>query len=637
MTPELSTLQRSRLQLELEHNQAHAQYKALHTQVSQHQARLSWQPEVRSVLEKLQAKEHERQVGAYEKLLTALLQDVLPGYREVVLKLYTHRSAPALDLNIRKGLGEPLENILSGTGGSVANIISAGLRIIALIRSGKRRFLVLDEADCWIKPIWAPKFAAVIQQMALQMGVQVLMISHHEESLFPMISHKLRLEKGPAGLSTHWAPDSDLPVWEDDQVGVRSILLEDFQAHGMTFLPLSPGLTLLSGDNDIGKSAVVSALRSVFHNEASDEDIRHHHKSARVTMDFGPDHVLRWERFAKGKIKETFQLYDASKGPQDSLYATNGAKYTPEWLEPALGIGFIEEMDVQLRSQKSVVFLLDQPNTQRAKALAIGEEAGHVQTMIAIDRQENTEARRAIQEGEAQLELLSRKVQALSPIFSSQAQWEEIETLQASLAERTHDRQAQTTLLDRWSHADAEHEALNTLAPKAPIALPVLKSNPREDHLAQQWGQAQLQHAVLEPLMTADQPLVPPAPTAPALQALWAVWAKDQRLQEALAALGTQALPSAPQRHLTQPLQRLLSEWKRASIYTQAIAPVLEEPLAAVPAVSNRRQLVTLQDDWQAQAHRAVELGGELQELERRLEETQGLACPTCGRAMETA
>lgn len=630
---ELSTLQRSRLQLELEHEQAHSQYKALHTQVSQHQARLSWQPEVKNILEKLQTKEHERQVGAYEKLLTALLEDVLPGYREVVLKLYTHRSAPALDLAIRKGRGEPLENILSGTGGSVANIISAGLRIIALIRSGKRRFLVLDEADCWIKPIWAPKFAAVIQQMALQMGVQVLMISHHEESLFPMIAHKLRLEKGPTGLSTHWSPDSELPVWNDDQVGLRSILLEDFQAHHMTFLPLSPGLTLLSGDNDIGKSAVVSALRSVFHNEASDEDIRHHQKSARVTMDFGPDHVLRWERFAKGKTKEIFQLYDASKGPQDSLFSTNGAKYTPDWLEPALGIGFIEEMDVQLRSQKSVIFLLDQPNTQRAKALAIGEEAGHVQTMIAIDRQENTDARRAIQDGESQLEGLSRKVQVLTPIIASKDRWARIESLDGELSVRVQERAHQHQLQSAWGRSSAENEALRLVSSHPLPPLPALRTSAREGRLAQAWQLALAQQAALQTLQVVSPTAPPTPPKAAALKSLLEQWSKQSEVQQAIQPLMERSLAAPPTRSSAAHMNRVLAQWRRALAYVDLLGPATASPLAPAP-LQTSQALMQLEERWRANAAEKQALAMELQSIETRLASMETVACPTCGKPL---
>ncbi len=637
MTPELSALQRSRLQLELEHNQAHAQYKGLHTQVSQHQARLSWQPEVRNVLEKLQEKEHERQVGAYEKLLTALLKDVLPGEREVVLKLYTHRSAPALDLFVRKGRGEPLENILTGTGGSVANIISAGLRIIALIRSGKRRFLVLDEADCWIKPLWAPNFANVIQQMALQMGVQVLMISHHEESLFPMISHKLRLEKGPTGLSTHWSPDSDLPVWTDDQIGLRSILLEDFQAHAMTYLPLSPGLTLLSGDNDIGKSAVVSALRSVFHNEADESVIRHHQKSARVTLDFGPDHVLRWERFAKGKIRESFLLYDADKGPQDSLYATNGAKNTPEWIEPVLGMGFIEDMDVQLRSQKSVIFLLDQPNSQRAKALAIGEDAGHVQTMIAIDKQENSDARKAISDGESQLEYLSRKVQILSPIVASSSRWEAIEASEHEMRQRKMELQVQTDLEYRWEVSQSQQQVLELLSANPSPDLPHLESNREWERLAQQWGQASVQLEALEPLVSQAPPATPPAPQAPFLLGLWESWFHEQGVQQALAPLMKQALPQEPQLEFNERLQRLAGEWKKAQAYIETIGPAVATPFEPMPPASENQGLRQLLDQWVSNAEESQRLAHELRTVELRMESLGDIACPTCGRPLETA
>ena len=116
------------------------------------QARLDAGDSVKGVLEAIQHQSHERAVGAYEQMLSALLADVLPGQRDVVLDLHAERGAPAMDVFIRKGDDAPLEDAWLGTGGSVTNLLSTGLRLVALMRSGRRRFLVLDESDCWIKP-----------------------------------------------------------------------------------------------------------------------------------------------------------------------------------------------------------------------------------------------------------------------------------------------------------------------------------------------------------------------------------------------------------------------------------------------------------------------------------------------------
>jgi len=73
------------------------------------------------------------------------------------------------------------------SGGSVANILSVGLRLFALTSLDEavhRRFLVLDEQDCWMQPEIVPRFVKIIQQAAKALNFQILMISHHDSSLF---------------------------------------------------------------------------------------------------------------------------------------------------------------------------------------------------------------------------------------------------------------------------------------------------------------------------------------------------------------------------------------------------------------------------------------------------------------------
>jgi hypothetical protein len=79
------------------------------------------------------------------------------------------------------------EDILTGQGGSVCNILSVGLRLIALSRLDQARhrpFLVLDEQDCWLRPDLVPKFMKLIAKIAERLGIQVLVVSHHPVDLF---------------------------------------------------------------------------------------------------------------------------------------------------------------------------------------------------------------------------------------------------------------------------------------------------------------------------------------------------------------------------------------------------------------------------------------------------------------------
>jgi hypothetical protein len=79
------------------------------------------------------------------------------------------------------------EDILTGQGGSVCNVISVGLRLIALSQLDERehrRFLVLDEQDCWLRPDLVPQLMAIIHTIARKLQFQVLVISHHSVDLF---------------------------------------------------------------------------------------------------------------------------------------------------------------------------------------------------------------------------------------------------------------------------------------------------------------------------------------------------------------------------------------------------------------------------------------------------------------------
>src|SRR5262245_17010348 len=86
------------------------------------------------------------------------------------------------------------EDIMKGQGGSVANILSVGLRMFALTTldpAVHRRFLVLDEQDCWLRPDLVPRLVKIVHDAGRALGFQVLMISHHDVSAFEQYASKL--------------------------------------------------------------------------------------------------------------------------------------------------------------------------------------------------------------------------------------------------------------------------------------------------------------------------------------------------------------------------------------------------------------------------------------------------------------
>ena len=589
--PAMSTLEnisRKHFLLRKRLDDARLRYETLGLAVGEAKTRIELEPQVIGVMEELQRREHERAVGAYEELLTLFLRDVLPGHREVVMDLRTERSLPALDVYLRKGEGLPLEDALSGTGGSVTNILSAGLRFIALIRSGNRPFLVLDEPDCWIKPELAPKFAGVVQSVAEQLGVQVLMISHHDEQMFEAnLPHRLRLEKNDSSLTARWAPTSSAPDWQEDQPGMRSIELINFQSHTHTIIPLSPGLTLINGDNDIGKSAIVSALRGVFDADSNDQHIQHGAKSARVILDFGPDKVLSWERFRKGSHKAVYELREpGTPAGVDPLRKSIGSRDVPEWVRE-FGIGLIDDLDVQLANQKEPVFLLGKTARERARALAIGGENAHVQEMLSLGKSELGEAKLTVKAGEREMENLHRARQILEPLEKRDDIIANLEAQSHAIANAHTQLDTIEQLLTKWAQTGATLKALAALQTQMP-ALP----EPPEDsapiqQLVRRWAHAQKTSRILAALREPFRATLPQAPDDDvAAKDLLRRWDTAQKVIGATSILGSSPLvpqmPEIPALHAGD----LVARWRRAHGRMMVLSPLSETTMPAMAEIS---------------------------------------------------
>jgi hypothetical protein len=120
-----------------------------------------------------------------ERNLSFALKEIL----EQDLKVVTTREVKKGKINITFAIERDgqCEDILTGQGGSVCNIISVGLRLIALSQlpeQDHRRFLILDEQDCWLRPDLVPRLMRIIHTIAQKLNFQILVISHHDVNLF---------------------------------------------------------------------------------------------------------------------------------------------------------------------------------------------------------------------------------------------------------------------------------------------------------------------------------------------------------------------------------------------------------------------------------------------------------------------
>lgn len=392
-------------------------YKVMREKLRIAEQEISDYEAINAILECAQQAEHESTIGVYEKLLTALIEDTLDNNRKIKMNLAIERGMPALEIYSEKEEGK-LEDIYSSNGGSINNIVSVGLRAISLIRSKKRRLLILDESDCWLKGDYIPKFGAVIQQLSERLGIQIVMISHHNEENFSDIHNKLAISRNGDTLKAEWKSSygSEPPKWDLKDEGIRSLYLENFQSHKNTYIPLGKNVTLITGDNDIGKSVIVNALRAVFYGESNDTQINHQATETKVSVEFDRNKLLIWQRKLKGKPKVSYTLIDDKRGLDNPIHYYEGAKEVPDWVRIDFGIDYIDDLDVQLGHQKRPVFLLDEPNSKKAKSLAIGNSENYLFKMMELAKQDLKNNKDFVKRAREQLEILLKKSDAIDNV-----------------------------------------------------------------------------------------------------------------------------------------------------------------------------------------------------------------------------
>jgi ABC-type glutathione transport system ATPase component len=155
-------------------------------------AYLALAPQVTQALELLNEQLFQKLLGTVQEKLTVALQEILEQPIVVKAAAEFKRGAATVEFSIERD-GQP-EDIMRGQGGSVANVLSVGLRMFALAtldETQHRRFLVLDEQDCWLRPDLVPRLVKIVHEAGRALGFQVLMISHHDVNLFERYADRI--------------------------------------------------------------------------------------------------------------------------------------------------------------------------------------------------------------------------------------------------------------------------------------------------------------------------------------------------------------------------------------------------------------------------------------------------------------
>lgn len=148
--------------------------------------------DVTSALEALNQQLFQQLLSVVQEKLTIALQEVLDQPIRFHADVDFKRGSSAVEFWIERDGNK--EDVYRGQGGSVANVLSVGLRIFALTTLDETehcRFLVLDEQDCWLRPDLVPKLVKIVHDAGRALGFQVLMISHHDTSTFERYADKI--------------------------------------------------------------------------------------------------------------------------------------------------------------------------------------------------------------------------------------------------------------------------------------------------------------------------------------------------------------------------------------------------------------------------------------------------------------
>ena len=159
---------------------------------------------------------------------------------------------------------------------------------------------------------------------------------------------------------------------------LKKIILENFMSHARTEIELADGLTVLTGPNNCGKSAVVAALHILATNGRTSHVMRHGEKLCRVTVETDDGHTVTWER-KKSTVKYTLNGVDVNRVGNS----------TPETLHDLLRLDRVQagtgkgthDYDIHFGEQKSPIFLLGETGSRAASFFASSSDASRLVEM----------------------------------------------------------------------------------------------------------------------------------------------------------------------------------------------------------------------------------------------------------------
>jgi energy-coupling factor transporter ATP-binding protein EcfA2 len=225
---------------------------------------------------------------------------------------------------------------------------------------------------------------------------------------------------------------------------LKRITLHNFMSHSHTVIDLSPGLTVLTGPNNCGKSAFVSALQNLTENTKGNYMIRHGAKECRVIVETDDGHTIEWKRKKK-----------------NASYCIDGIdihRKTPDQLDEILRLskvkaGDSDEFDVHFGEQKSPIFLLGEPGSRAARFFASSSDASKLIEMQKLHRSNVQSAQQELKWQQAQEKQNAEILGLLSPIPDLETRLEKLDQTFQTLSKEQQQLQHLDSMIRELSRA----------------------------------------------------------------------------------------------------------------------------------------------------------------------------------------
>lgn len=430
---------------------------------------LEKQPIMQDFLTHLQFSLQEKNIHFFSSLMTALSNDVIFNEenlrsQSINFDLYVKGGMPALKINA-KTFENNFEKITSG---GLKNTIATGLRVLALWRltanieqqSNKgefshRRFIFLDEPDCWIANESMPNYAKLLHQLSNHFNLQILMVTHKNMDFFKPYATVYEITKNNSysEINLLSKPSEENPIenYEIDNEKIESIQLKNLKVFKDTTFELDKRLTIIVGKSFTGKSVIMEAFNAVLNNDSYDEIIRHHENKASVILNYITNiqpnnqsiaHSLLWERVKKTNVeypqKVRYRLYKREGNESTLLNDEFNSHNTPDFATQSLKMKKIDGVDIHLGMQEDMNFLFNPEisDQERAKILSLGKESSYINKMMTDLKTKTREIKSQIKINEKRYNLLLENIINLEEIDPNDEVYHQLLSCEKTIAKQ---------------------------------------------------------------------------------------------------------------------------------------------------------------------------------------------------------